>query len=535
MSDLKDAGLKLAIYARVSTEEQREGQTIDSQVAELERFAREKGWAVVGVFKDDGWSGGVLERPELDRLRDSARAQLIEAVLVNDVDRLARDVSHLGIIKRELERIGVRLMFRKLPTESSPTYNLMVNILGSFAEFERELISDRTRRGRRHKVETRKQYLGCNTVYGYRYRPSDRIGGTDGVLEVDPEQSRIVQQMFTWVDRDGLSARRVMVKLNDLGIKPQRSRRWGKSSVLRVLHCETYAGLWHYNKHQSYEPTDSEIKHRYRRRAKCRLRVRPRSEWIPWEVPEELRLISREQWEHVQQRISANRVFSPRNEQHRYLLKGLVGCGGCGGTFVGDPCHGKYYYRCSKRCKKVPTIRENALDYAVKKAVAETILNPRLLRDAIKEVREQQVLDGQRAKATAENFNRESGRIQIEEGRVLEGYRLGVLSPAQLAQQLEVLKSKRAALDSGVRARDDSLTLPSGDKAELTVEDYCLKAKANLGQFGFDEWQGLIRTIIHSIRFEGDRLTIRARIPLPGDGNETASNFIPVTQTQLLG
>jgi DNA invertase Pin-like site-specific DNA recombinase len=101
-----------------------------------------------------------MERPELDRLRDDAQKGVFEAVLINDVDRLARDVAHLGVIKRDLEKKGIRVIFRKLPSDASPTYNLMVNILGSFAEFEREMIADRTRRGRRHKVEVRKQYLG---------------------------------------------------------------------------------------------------------------------------------------------------------------------------------------------------------------------------------------------------------------------------------------------------------------------------------------------------------------------------------------
>src|SRR5712691_2353350 len=184
MPETADVGLRLAIYARVSTEEQREGQTIDSQIAELETFSREKGWLIAGIYKDAGWSGGVMERPELDRLRDDAQKGVFEAVLINDVDRLARDVAHLGVIKRDLEKKGVRVIFRKLPSETSPTYNLMVNILGSFAEFERELIADRTRRGRRHKVEVRKQYLGSITAYGYRYILKDRAAGKEGILEV---------------------------------------------------------------------------------------------------------------------------------------------------------------------------------------------------------------------------------------------------------------------------------------------------------------------------------------------------------------
>src|SRR5438128_2641880 len=204
MSQISDAGLRLAIYARVSTEEQREGQNIDSQIAELERFAREKAWLITGTYKDEGWSGGVMERPELDRLRDDAQKGVFAAVLINDVDRLARDVAHLGVIKRDLEKKGIKVIFRKLPSDASPTYNLMVNILGSFAEFERELISDRTRRGRRHKIEVRKEYLGSNTAYGYRYILKDRAAGKEGILEVAPEEAAVVRQMFEWMDQDAL-------------------------------------------------------------------------------------------------------------------------------------------------------------------------------------------------------------------------------------------------------------------------------------------------------------------------------------------
>jgi len=90
--------VRVALYCRVSTEEQREGQTIESQVSELERFAQEKGWTTIGIYKDEGWSGSLLARPELDRLRDDASRGLLDTVLINDVDRLARDVTHLGVI-----------------------------------------------------------------------------------------------------------------------------------------------------------------------------------------------------------------------------------------------------------------------------------------------------------------------------------------------------------------------------------------------------------------------------------------------------
>ena len=110
MPEVPKTGLRIAIYARVSTEEQREGQTIDSQVAELERFCREKVWLITGIYKDEGWSGGVMERPELDRLRDDAQKAVFDAVLINDVDRLARDVT-----RSEERRVGKECRSRWSP------------------------------------------------------------------------------------------------------------------------------------------------------------------------------------------------------------------------------------------------------------------------------------------------------------------------------------------------------------------------------------------------------------------------------------
>ncbi len=112
--------VRTVLYVRVSTEEQREGKTIDSQIEELKRFANSQHWEVAEIYRDEGWTGGILARPELDRLRDDASKGLFLRVSINDIDRLARDVTHLGIIKRDLERHGVQVIFRKLPGEQSP-------------------------------------------------------------------------------------------------------------------------------------------------------------------------------------------------------------------------------------------------------------------------------------------------------------------------------------------------------------------------------------------------------------------------------
>lgn len=520
MSDSPEIPYRLALYARVSSEEQREGQTIDSQISELDRYAREKGWPIVGTYKDDGWSGGVMERPELDRLRDDAPKGVFDAVLINDVDRLARDVAHLGVIKRDLEKKNVRVIFRKLPSDASPTYNLMVNILGSFAEFERELILDRTRRGRRHKVETKKLYLGSNTAYGYRYTPKDRLTGNEGCLAVEHREATVVRQMFAWVDQDGLSARRVMVRLNEQRIVPRRgAARWAKSSVLRILHCETYAGIWHYNKHMSCEPLKPTGSSHYRRRRKCSIRLRSREEWIPLELPESLRIVSRDQWERVQQQLRRNVAFSPRNEKHSYIFKGLIRCGSCQARYVGEPDHGRFGYRCLRRCKQLPSISEHRLFEIVKAEVSKAMLNPSVLLEPLREIEKGEEQERQRLAQDVESAKPELERLAIEEERILEAYRSAILSPAQLAAQLEKIKARRTVLEQQLACA--SLDKKQSDDSRQSVSDYCTEAAQNLANFTPEDWCAFLRLLIEEIIFQGDHIVIRGRIPGPRGVSET--------------
>jgi site-specific DNA recombinase len=480
MAETAETGLRLALYARVSTEEQREGQTIDSQIAELERFSREKGWPITGIYKDEGWSGGVMERPELDRLRDDAQKAVFDAVLVNDVDRLARDVAHLGVIKRDLERKGIRVIFRKLPSDASPTYNLMVNILGSFAEFERELISDRTRRGRRHKVEVRKQYLGSNTAYGYRYTPKDRAAGNEGILEVNAQEATAVRQMFEWVDEEGLSAHRVVRRLNERKFSPRMGGvKWGKSSVLRILKNEMYAGVWYYNKYQGCEPQSPPASPRYRRRSKCSLRLRPHNEWLPLSLPESLQLVPRKRWERVQEQLARNVTFSPRNEKHAYLLKGLVRCGGCGAGYAGEPCHGRFYYRCIARCKNIPTITEGKLDGAVQKAVTRVLTNPEVILEPLRRLDLAEAAEAKNQGSAQKEIDQKLKRLAVEEQRILDAYRGEIISPAQLGQQLQQIKAQRAALDLQ-RADTAKTSAVPPERVERAVSEYCAEAASNL-------------------------------------------------------
>jgi site-specific DNA recombinase len=525
--------LRAAIYARVSTEEQKEGQTIDSQIAELERFAASQGWAVVDVYKDEGWSGALLARPQLDRLRDDASKGVFHIALINDVDRLARDVSHLGVVKRDLERHSIQVVFRKLPAEQSPTQNLMVNILGSFAEFEREMIADRTRRGRRHKIEVRQQYLGSNTAYGYRYVPKDKAAGNEGYLEVDAEEAEVVKQMFDWVDKEGLSAGKVAERLSELHIPPRKGgKRWGKSSVLRILRCEMYAGVWYYNKQMACEPTSPTHNDQYRKFLKSSTRRRARSEWIPLVLPEQLQIIQRDQWQRVQEQLDRNLTFSNRNAKHEYLLSGLVRCGGCWSTYVGDPNHGAFYYRCCRRCKRFPTIKAGFLDAAVWEAIAQVIMKPNVIKEQLARRYEQQHTSAKQVRSEAAEIERALEQVQIEEDRILEAYRKGVLSAAQLGRALEQINLRRSTLQTRKLSVGKELEPSSLPEAQKSVADYCKVIAKKLNRFSLPERKRFLRYIVKEITFEGNRVRIAGALPVILSGNEgIAADDADHTQT----
>jgi site-specific DNA recombinase len=336
MQESSTAPQRVALYARVSTEEQRDGQTIDSQVAELTKFASEKDWSIARIYKDDGWSGSLLARPNLDRLRDDCSKSLIDIVLINDVDRLARDVSHLGIIKRELERQQIQLVFKKLPAENSPTHNLMVNILGSFAEFERELITDRMRRGRRHKVEIRKQYVGCPAPFGYRYTPTLGSQGASASIRIIPEEARIVLDIYS-LAMAGVAMEKIAERITQRGIPSPRGRpRWQVGTINRILRNEMYSGVWCYGRRESVEPRYLRVRRAYRRVIKSGRRLRPKAEWLRIVLPPELKIMEPAFWQQVQDRIAQNQRFSRRNAKISYLLKGLVRCGSCLRAFIGN-------------------------------------------------------------------------------------------------------------------------------------------------------------------------------------------------------
>src|SRR5829696_7015732 len=141
--------MRVALYARVSTESQQARGTIGSQLAVLRERVGAEGEEVVAEFCDDGHSGARLDRPGLDALRDSAEAGLIERVWCLSPDRLARVYAYQVIVLDELARHGVGVRFTDAPPlDDDPQAKLLTQVQGVIAEYERAKLAERYRRGK---------------------------------------------------------------------------------------------------------------------------------------------------------------------------------------------------------------------------------------------------------------------------------------------------------------------------------------------------------------------------------------------------
>src|SRR5438445_2117972 len=165
--------MRAAVYARVSTTRQAQAQTIEQQLDRLRAEVAGRGWQLDDqhVYRDDGYSGASLGRPGLDRLRDHAALAELDAVVVAAPDRLARNYVHQVLLIDELAGHGCQVEFLDRPMSQDPHDQLLLQIRGAVAEYERTLIAERMRRGRQAKLRAGTLLPWTTPPFGYRMDP----------------------------------------------------------------------------------------------------------------------------------------------------------------------------------------------------------------------------------------------------------------------------------------------------------------------------------------------------------------------------
>ena len=248
-------GRVAAIYARVSSERQRQDETIQSQTVGLRELAAERGLLVSEdlVFEDEGFSGATLTRPALERLRDRAAEGCFEVLLCHAPDRLARRYAYQVLLLEELARVGVEVCFAKEPErDATPEDELLRQFQGMIAEYERAQIRERTRRGKLHRARTGHQAVLSCAPYGYRYVKKSEH--SDGFWEIDAAQAEVVREVFARYINDSVSIGEIARWLSERGVPTRTGKAvWDRSSVWGILRNTAYRGHAAFGKTKTLE------------------------------------------------------------------------------------------------------------------------------------------------------------------------------------------------------------------------------------------------------------------------------------------
>jgi len=517
--------VRVALYARVSTERQEQLGTIASQRAALRQAAREQGWQVIEEFVDDGHSGARLDRPALDRLRDAVQAGLIEMVVCLAADRLARAYAYQVLILEEFERFGVQVRFLEGPAPSQdPQANLLLQMQGVIAEYERAKIAERYRRGKLHRARQGEPFF-WKVPYGYRRIPGE--AGRPARLEILESEARVVRNIFRAFVDEGRSLRQIALDLYDRGIpSPTGNATWASSTMGRLIRNEAYIGTIYYNRRESIKRPDPT---RGRQHAKMGTRERPKEEWIPIPVPA---ILDEATFERARNVSRDNSKFNPRGaEPGVYLLRGLIECGHC---HVSCSCHKmrgrnghthRYYYcrnhdilnaggqdrRCPER-----NIRSHELDTYVYDQVRQALLDPHQLTQG-----ETAILQGtppsDEALLTAqlERLDRRLAHTQQERARLLDAYQAGLIPLPDLTRRTKTITTRQHDLtterDTLRQHRTQQL---HDDRLQQDIHTFAERIARNLDELDFHARQKLMRLVIEKVRVTGWRVEIHLKIPL---------------------
>ena len=328
---------KVAVYVRWSTDEQESGTTLEVQTESCQYFIMSQGWTFHKdlVFVDDGYSGGNVDRPALTRLRKAIDAGEIEAVVVYKLDRLSRRVVDCVKLVRE-EWSGRCALFstkENFDTES-PVGKMIFNILISFAEFERDVIRDRTQSGKKKRASQGRN-AGHKYIYGYR-RGEDggyELDGYDPATSSFTGAAAVARRIFTDY-LSGVSTVQIADRLTRDGIpSPLGADNWRASTVARILDNQSYAGTYRYGMSQM-------------RIGEKRKQLDGPTYEVEGAIPP---LVSFEEFERVSRLRADRATMNPRQLGSVYLLSGLAKCGKCGSPINGKQGSDKRYYSCLGR------------------------------------------------------------------------------------------------------------------------------------------------------------------------------------------
>jgi site-specific DNA recombinase len=509
-----------AIYARVSTADQADkGYSLPTQIDACQSLARQEGYSVpdTHIFVDD-YTGTSLNRPQFTKLRDLVHQRLVQAVFVYDLDRLSRKLAHQLLLSEEFEQSAVALRIVTTPGgTTTPEAQLLSNVRGIIAEYERAKILERTARGRRGRAQAGHVTYGGRTL-GYVYVKHADKGAH---YEVHHEEAALVRRIFRLCVEDRLSTYAIAALLTREGVlTPLGQRRtlaalvWHPSTIASILRNTTYVGTQYEGKRQSLPGKKNPDK-------KTRVRYMPREAWIPIAVPP---IIDPATFEAAEAQLQRNKRLARRNRKHEYLLVGgRLRCGQCASTMSGGNKQSIPYYLCGRKPFQdaaAPhtrrSIQTKEIEPLVWQAVERALNNPTLIADELERRKE----DTTTRQAGLERERQVYQRQLAQCDKDLKRWEAAYLGEAI---DLNDFKTKKAEVDARRASAEQVLSQLEAEQslieqAELetaSLMDYCARMRSDLQHPTMEKKREVLEALkITVVWHPENRLQIQGSIPV---------------------
>lgn len=517
-----------AMYVRVSTSQQKEEETIESQKAVLSIFAKNEGFEISPklIFEDNGITGSTLARPALDRLRDYASEGLFDHIFVLSPDRLSRKYAYQALLLEEFRKNNIKVIFRNSPNQNTPEEAMLVQMQGMFAEYERAQITERTRRGKKHRAKNGAVSVLGRAPYGYRYIKSSVEN--QAYFEVNDKEASVIKIIFNLYIKERLSVGNIKKYLESHKIvSPKGNETWCRASISSILKNSTYRGIAYYGKQ---EKSDIDLMRLPSRQVRSKPRVTPkrarkcrdRSEWIEIPVPA---IIDEEIYILAQDLLKRNIKLSPRNTREASLLQGLISCKECGYSFKkvisGKKSNDYNYYRCTKRDGKCSNsgIKLKELDEAIWNSLITTLESPELIRDEIS--RRISETKNEPLQLKQKQLEKKFVELENSSNRLLDAFQEGYIEVGELGKRMSALKRE---LNNTKR---EIVELSSGPSKEQLLElteaiEYFSKHLKTTQDLSIEDKRKILRMMVKEIQISKDGIEVIHIIPIR-ESNQIAS------------
>ena len=509
--------MKVAIYARVSSDKQDVDLSISAQLRALRDYAAKHGYQVVREYVDEAKSGRTAARPAFREMIAFAKTKQppFEAILVWKLNRFARSRVDSITYKALLRGKGIQVISINEPLDDSPSGQLLEGVIESIDEFYSANLGQDIKRGMRENA-SRGFFNGSRPPYGF-HKVAVRDGAkTRNKLEPDHEDSvstRVVGRIFDMASND-VGCKEIAKALNKEGFRTINGERWGKVTIHKVLTNEAYCGILVWGGRPGHPALNS-----------GEPPVRVENAWPA--------IINKDTFRLVRQKMALKRpkVIHPRTVPSFYLLSGLLYCS-CGHAMIGRSAksHQYYYYVCNRGFKQGKescnsrNLPKEKIEKLVIEQIKQKVLTQECLETLVKLVNEE--LDSAHGllKDELDMIDAELNDVKARLSKLYDALETSKLSLDDLSPRIKELKAHQDEL-TGARVQVEADMVVEGvQHVEVeAVKAYAQDLRNLLEEGDFTQSKTFLRSFVKKVIINGDKAKIQYRLPMPPDGKKTQS------------